>query len=222
MAKKRKIQKYSEAQLIAIFGLEKIRQATPLMLRWLETTTTFSPYEQDTFSRILAQAVENIDAWAEEDLKMNFIAFVLELADLKSSKSIRTFFDKTIEAEREGYFLKVKSDFMMGKGILDMLQTPYFHFQAGGEPQYKKDKDPNGDPLAQLLEAFLIAQVLNKNQNPIYGCYVIGRFWYFVIIEGKEYCVSESFDSTKEKDLSKIIAILRHFKHILVTELIGD
>jgi hypothetical protein len=217
MGKKKKIQKYSEAQLISIFGLDKTRQATPQMLRWLGTTTVLSAYEQETFSRILAQAIENIDAWAEEDLKMNFIAFILELANLKSSKYIRTFFDKTIEAERDGFFLKVKSDFMIGKGILDMLQVPYFHFQ-----EYKKEKDPNGDPLAQLLEAFLIAQVLNKNQKPIYGCYVIGRFWYFVIMEEKQYCISEAFDSTKADSLLQIIAVLRHFKQILETELIVD
>ncbi|SFE82185.1 hypothetical protein [Thermoflexibacter ruber] len=207
--------RYSEAELIALFGLDKTKIATPLMQEWLMSQTTLLDYEQKLFDSILHHALENIEAWSEEDLKMNFIAFVLELSHLKSSKHIRTFFDKTIEAEIEGHFLKVKSDFMIAKGILDLVQKPYFHFQ-----EYKKERDPHGDPLAQLIEAFLIAQAINQDDKPIYGGYVVGRFWNFVIIEGKQYCVSEAYDSTKQKELMQIIAILRKFREILETRLL--
>ncbi len=150
---------------------------------------------------------------------MNFIAFVLDLANLKTNEKFRTYFEKTVEATVEGHYLKVKSDFMIAKGILDMVKVPYFHFQVGGTPQYKKDKDPNGDPTAQLIEAFLIAQEKNKNGKPMYGLYVIGRFWYFVVMEGKNYCVSKAYDSTDKEDLLEIIAILRKFRVILETVL---
>lgn len=63
---------------------------------------------------------------------------------------------------------------------------------------------------------------LNKNHKPIYGCYVIGRFWYFVIMEEKQYCISEAFDSTKADSLLQIIAVLRRFKQILETELLDN
>jgi hypothetical protein len=56
----------------------------------------------------------------------------------------------------------------------------------------------------------------------MYGAYIIGRFWYFVTMEGKEYCVSKAFDSTEEMGLMHIIAVLRHFKVILETVLIVD
>lgn len=200
---------------MALFGLDKTKRATPLMQEWLNTQTTLLDYEQKLFDSILQNALENIEAWSEEDLKMNFIAFVLELSYLKSSKYIRTFFDKTIEAEVEGHFLRVKSDFMIAKGILDLIQKPYFHFQ-----EYKKERDPQGDPLAQLIEACLIAQAMNQNDKPIYGGYVIGRFWNFVIMEGKQYCISEAYDSTKPKDLLQIIAVLRKFREILETRLL--
>jgi len=214
MAKRKKEQTYSEAQLISLFGLDKTKVATPLMQRWLDSSVALDIYEQTLFRKVLQNAIDNIEAWAEEDLKMNFIAFILDLANMRSSKYIRTFFDKTIEAEVEGYYLKTKTDFIMGRGILDMLQTPYFHFQ-----EYKKEKDPNGDPLAQLIEAFLIAKTLNKDNKPLYGCTVVGRLWYFVTMEGKNYCISAAFDSTKEQDLLQIIAILRKFRVILETEL---
>ncbi len=51
---------------------------------------------------------------------------------------------------------------------------------------------------------------------------VVGETWKFVIMEGKDYCVSESYSCVKKDDLLKIIAILRKFKHILMTRLIFD
>jgi hypothetical protein len=44
--------------------------------------------------------------------------------------------------------------------------------------------------------------------------------WHFVLMEGKEYCISKSFSATEKDDLLKIIAILRKFRHILFTRLI--
>jgi hypothetical protein len=66
---------------------------------------------------------------------------------------------------------------------------------------------------------FAATQAINKNDKPMYGAYIIGRFWYFVTMEGKEYCVSKAFDSTEEVGLMQIIAVLRHFKVILETTL---
>ncbi len=211
----KKIKQFSEAELIDIFELKRTKFDAPLLKEWLDAETELNANEQATFDQILHNAAQFIDAWAEEDLKMNFIAFVIQLAHLQGNETIRTFFDKTIEATVDGHFLKTKTDFMIAKGILDLAKTPYFHFQG-----YKKDKDPNGDPVAQLIEAFLIAQEKNKNGKPIYGCYVIGRFWYFVTMEGKSYCVSKSFDCTDYADLVQIIAVLRKFKMILETRLL--
>jgi len=146
---------------------------------------------------------------------MNFIAFVIRLAGLKATQTIRTFYDKTIFATVEGIFLKTTTDFMIAKGILDLAKNPYFHFQ-----EYKREKDPHGDPMAQLVEAFLIAQEINKNGKPLYGCCVVGRFWYFVVMQEKNYCVSMVYDCTDEKSLQQIIAILRKFEEVLLTRLI--
>ena len=73
---------------------------------------------------------------------------------------------------------------------------------------------------SQLLEAFLIGQTKNEKPIPLYGVEIIGGTWRFVIIEGKDYCISQSFDATNKEDLLQIIAILRKFKHILFTRLI--
>jgi hypothetical protein len=214
MAKTTK-KKWSEAELIDVFGLNKIKFTQPLLTEWLDASTTLNSIEQIMFDKIINAALHSIEDWNEEDLKMKFIAFVIDLSNLGSNAIFNTYFEKNIDATVQGHYLKVKTDFMIAKGVLDMVKVPYFHFQ-----EYKRDKDPNGDPLAQLIEAFLIAQEKNNNQKPLYGCYVIGRFWYFVVMHHTDYCVSQAYDCTKRPDLMDIIAILRKFKFILETRLL--
>jgi hypothetical protein len=215
MARRNKVRIWSEAQLIDVFNLKKIKRPTSLMQEWLDAQTAFNETEKVLIQQLCDEALENIEAWAEEDLKMNFIAFVIKLAGLKATKTIRTFYDKTICATVEGIYLKTKTNFMMAKGVLDLMKNPYFHFQ-----EYKRDKDPHGDPMAQLVEAFLCAQEINQNGKPLYGCCVVGQFWYFVTMEKKEYCVSMAYDCTDEEDLQKIIAILRKFETVFLPQLI--
>jgi hypothetical protein len=215
-SKRNKLKKYSEGEIAIAFNLLKLDELSSILHSWLNTHTTLDIFEEHLFKKILKDAKINMTSWNEEELKMYFISYIIDLSNLRSSKNIRSFFERTIDAEVEGIYLKTKTDFMIAKGLLDVMQNPYFHFQ-----EYKKDKDPNGDPLGQLLEAFLIAQAINKNDKPMYGAYIIGRFWYFVTMEGKKYCVSPSYDSTKEVELMQIIAVLRHFKVILETTLLN-
>jgi hypothetical protein len=55
----------------------------------------------------------------------------------------------------------------------------------------------------------------------MYGCEVMGKLWNFVILEEKSYCLSESYDCTKQEDLLKIIAMLREFKRLLTTHFLN-
>ncbi|TAE18110.1 MAG: hypothetical protein EAZ95_05070 [Bacteroidetes bacterium] len=217
MAKKKNIQNakesiWKEGDLIETFHLKPIRkQKTLLMQAWIDSPLpTLDVHEQAIFDSKINRAIEQINGWSEEDLKMKFICYILDLGGLNDEEGIVTYFDKTISAVVEGVPLTVKTDFMLAKGTLDVFHTPYFHFQ-----EYKPNKNPSGDSMAQLLMAFLIAQVANNNQKPLYGIEVIGKQWTFVLLEGKEYCVSETFTATNRDDLLKIIGILRQFRRIL-------
>jgi hypothetical protein len=206
-----------EADLILLFNLKRIVEyQTPLMQEWLTVENpTFNVGEQYNFDKKYKEAVNNISAWSEEDLKVKFISAIVELGHLEGGNGIVTFFDKQISATVEGILLTVKADFMMAKGLLNVMQNPYFHFQ-----EYKPKANPKGEPMAQLLEAFLIAQVKNKDtEMPLYGVEIIGDSWRFVIMESKEYCISDTFSSTNKDDLLQIIAILRKFRWILETRL---
>jgi hypothetical protein len=141
---------------------------------------------------------------------MKFISKVLDLGGLEDNEQVMSYFDKTISGTVENIKLTVKSDFMLAKGTLDYFRTPFFHLQ-----EYKPYKNPSGDSMAQLLEAFLIAQVKNNNQHPLYGVEIMGGNWRFVTMMGKEYCVSDIYNSLDREQLLKIIAILRKFGEIL-------
>lgn len=211
----KRTKQYGEAQLIDIFQLTRLvgNQSSALMQSWLDCETTLNQGEQYLFDLIFADACQNIDGWHEEDLKMKFICFVLRLGNLVDNERFHAYFERTIESTIDGHFLKVKTDFMLAKGILDMPQIPYFHFQ-----EYKRQTDPNGNPVAQVLEAMLIAQTLNANNQPIYGAYVIGKFWNFIVLENRTYSLSKTFDCTEHDDLLKIIAVLRKFNQLLTSK----
>lgn len=144
---------------------------------------------------------------------MRFISFVLDLGDLTDDKNIATFFGKQLKGIVEGISLSVKSDFMLAKGFMNIYQAPYFHFQ-----EHKPQINSSGEPMAQLLEAFLIAQERNHRNGtkiPLYGCGIVRKQWCFVTMEQKQYCISSIYDFTNREELLQIIAILRRFKAIL-------
>lgn len=208
---------WREGELIETFHLIRIASyQTPLMKEWLEAVVPeFNEAERYYFDRTHLRGANKIVGWSEEDLKMKFIAPILELGLLVENDHIVTFFDKIISATVENINLRVKADFMIAEGTFNVFRQPYFHFQ-----EYKPQINPTGEPMAQLLEAFLIAQTKNKKELPLYGVEVIGKQWTFVTMEGKEYCISKAFDSTDKESLIKIIAILRKFKEILETRLL--
>ena len=214
MAKKKD---WREGEIVLAFNLKKITgNPTPTMQEWLKTDILqLTDTEQDNFTNAHQKCVKYLSTWGEEDLKMKFISPILELGKLMEDEKFASFFDKKLAATVQGYALSVKADFVVAKGLMDFMQKPYFHFQ-----EYKPSKNPTGDSMAQILEAFLIAQVINDDGKPLYGCEVIGGIWTFITMEKDSYCVSEIFDSRRKDDLLQIIAILRKFRHILETKLL--
>ena len=213
-----KIKSYTEVELIKMFDLSRLTGNFDyeLMSAWVAAVSIeLDVFETKIFDKLYKNAQRNLIGWQEEDLKMQFISPVLILGQIEDTDSYSNFFERTIDATVDGYYLKTKTDFMVAKGNLGVHEAPYFHFQ-----EYKPFKNPSGDSMGQLLEAMLIGQQKNDNGKPMYGCEIIGKYWNFVILQHRTYCVSDAYDCTKKADLMQIIAILRKFKYILDTELI--
>ena len=89
-------------------------------------------------------------------------------------------------------------------------KLPFFAFN-----EYKKETNPDGDPGGQALAAMLVGQQQNQstdNNFPIYGGYIIGRNWFFMVLEGEKYAVSKAFQSTEYEEALQILRILYQLK----------
>lgn len=127
MARKKE---WREGEIILTFKLNKIdRHHTPIMEEWLSVSDPeFDTVEKGIFERLLHKATK-VSVWTEENLKMKFISPILELGHVLDSDNFVSFFDKLLESEVQGYKLSVKVDFLIGSGLLDYMETPYFPFQ---------------------------------------------------------------------------------------------
>ncbi len=201
-----------EPNLARRFGLTRVFEDTPLLVEWLNATGSINERDLSILVESQAKLIENADSWNEEELKMQFISLVMFIA--KFSNLIRIYYDREISETIEGEFLLCKSDMMLSKGIGELIETPYFFMH-----EYKREKKYSGDPVGQMLGGMLIAQAKNADNKPIYGCYVQGRHWYFSILEGKKYIISEGFISSKMSEVQQIIFILRKLNTIILERL---
>lgn len=216
MAKKQKSLELLEPILIETFGLEQIEEANmPLLQEWLGINMSDKNLnDAETYMLNMAhkKLAKNMSSWNEEELKMNFISIIIALAEFNDP--INTYYDREISAMVEGIFMNCKADMMLSKGIGELIKTPYFFLH-----EYKREKKYSGDPIGQMLGGMLIAQAKNNNDKPIYGCYVQGRYWYFSVLEGKKYVISNSFNASELDEALQIIFILRKLKAIILERL---
>lgn len=212
MAKKSAIE-LSEPLLAKTIGLDRIYELLPGLDVLLQATGILNEQDKSLLHQVRRQLIENADSWNEEELKMQFISMVMFLANF--GKPIRTYYDREISATVDGIYISCEADMLLSKGIGELIETPYFFLH-----EYKREKRYSGDPVGQMLAGMLVSQAKNNNNRPMYGCYVQGRFWFFSVLEGKQYVVSQSLDATDEAMAERLILILRNLKKIILETLI--
>lgn len=74
---------------------------------------------------------------------------------------------------------------------------------------------PNGDPAGQVLAAMLAGQAVNNGAFPIYGCYVVGRDWYFMALDRLDYATTKGHNALDTDELFDIFRILRALKQLV-------
>ncbi len=60
-----------------------------------------------------------------------------------------------------------------------------------------------------------LAKIGYTNPQPVYGAYVVGRHWYFIVLDVKIYGESLAYDATKKDELMQIVAILKKTKVLI-------
>jgi hypothetical protein len=212
MAKKTSIE-LSEPLLVRAIGLTRLRYATPTLERVFDVKGELSESEKALLHKVRIRLIDNADSWNEEELKMQFISMIMFLADFESP--IRSYYDREIAEMVGDTFISCKADMLLSKGIGELIETPYFFLH-----EYKREKKYSGDPVGQMLAGMLVGQAKNSNNKPMYGCYVQGRFWFFSVLDEKEYVISQSLDATDEVMAEKLVLILKNLNKIILETLV--
>ena len=176
---------------------------------WVSTTQPLNDFYMASVQHFCKNLQENVWHWNEQDLSMHFIGPMFSLTQFTVFYRFNLFAQRTISAVVQGIELGGRTDEIIASGYREP-ETPFFAIN-----EYKKETDPDGDPAGQALAAMLVGQELNKKEGvdlPIYGCYIRGRNWFFMVLEGNEYAISKAFDSTEIEDAYQILRILFQLK----------
>jgi hypothetical protein len=201
-----------EGLIVKTFGLKNVLDGFPLLDAWLTVENDLDEQTIQELEKRRLRLRKRVNGWNEETLKMKFIAFILDMVDYDTD-DLEGVFDAELKGIVQNKHLSVVADYALCSYTFDFKEQPYFYFH-----EYKPRKKTK-DPFAQLLLAMLIAQEKNEVQRPLYGCAVVGELWYFMILDGKTYSISNGYVAANADDLQTILLILRKFKHILMTEL---
>ena len=186
--------KFEEVELT--FGIKQTYDH-PLLIDWLAIEKKPSEEDSQMLEKLRYSLFRSINAYNEEELKMAFIAPLLYLIPFEET-GLRFFADRPFSFE---YGQDETGNALVAAGRVDWLLA-----QGRQEPreprvflhEYKREVEATGDPLGQLLIAMVGAQRQNTEDLPLYGCYVLGRNWFFVILEDRQYAVSRAYDATQE------------------------
>jgi hypothetical protein len=196
---------WTQQEMEKFFGLTR-HSTHPTLQHWL--TITLPPayaipsWQTELLAAKQREAIELIDSWSEQELLLRYISFILEFAHF-SHERYQPFAQRPLKAEIHAIWLSGMVDFMVASGKYEP-EAPYFLLHEYKRSRFGYDQDPVG----QLLATMVAAQVLNTNEQPIYGAYIIGRLWYFVILEQRDYAISLPYDSTRD-ELYDILRILK-------------
>lgn len=174
---------------------------------WMTSSASPSPDEQSQLARLQEKLQDRVWDWNEEELKVYFIIPLLELVDF-NAPHYHPFLDRELSAHFHDDIVAGSVDFMVASGKRSP-KSPYFFLH-----EYQKEHDSSNDPLGQLMIAMVSAQLLNQDGHPVYGAYVMGRYWHFTLLDGRDYAVHTGLNACDE-ELHRIFGVLKNTKALI-------
>lgn len=214
--KAKSFEQWTREEVENTFGIKR-NNDLDILKKWLNTSYQLTEKELEFLSELQKGLINDLDLYNEDELKFFFISDVLKLVKFKT-ETYRAFTQRQMEFTTQ----TVDNQTITVSGIVELVvatgkqtpQKPFFFLQ-----EFKQSLRRTNDPLGQLLIAMMAAQVQNNNGKAIYGCYVLGEHWHFVVLDNKEYGASVSYNVTKPKELEQMICILKEQKRYIETEL---
>jgi hypothetical protein len=186
----------------------KVLPSSSLLDEWLSAQSIITKEETARLEELRQNLLQNADNWNEEELKMMFIGPLLESVKIKG-ENFRTFYDRSINVNVNDIPLSGTLDMVVATGF-QVPKKPFFCVH-----EYKQELKRDNDPKGQLLVEMIALQAINQSENPIYGCYVLGRNWFFVVLKDKQYAISDAFVATQE-DIFAIFKMLKKVKEYII------
>ena len=203
---------FSTPDLINRFNIKRIMK-DPILQCWLTMPVEIAESTQTKLEELRDEVDTYELFYNQATLEWFFLIPLLRLVNYRT-EHYRSFVEMPLRGEVEGVKMRGTVDFMVAAGEIEPT-APYFFLH-----EYKKEKGTADDVLAQLLSAMLVAQERNDNGKPIYGCYMIGRLWHFVVLNKKEYSISQGNIASTTQGITEIYTALVNMKKIIETELI--
>jgi hypothetical protein len=197
-------------QLDKAFGLKQIWECDVLK-QWEHSNVEINDFEKTNLLHLQKSLMRGGRAWNETELENKFISPLIMTADI-DDEQIGYFLERSLTGVVGDYELTGIVDGMIATGIRNP-QIPYFCFH-----EYKRSIENQGTPDAQVLAAMLVAREQNQNKPPIYGLFVVGLVWNFIILIDNQYCISRTYLADNE-DIFAIFKMIKALKAIVHSQL---
>jgi hypothetical protein len=146
--------------------------------------------------------------WNEVELENKFISPLMMFAKI-DDEQIGYFLERPLSAVVGDYQLSGIVDGMIATGFREP-EIPLFCMH-----EYKRSLENQGAPDAQVLAAMLVARELNPQPHPMYGLYVIGFYWHFIVLDGQHYCISKTYKADDE-EIFILFKMLKNLKSLII------
>jgi len=188
------------------FGLSQTD--LPELDGWIDVTVFITDKEREQLNILSHNFNKYYKNWNEDELKMQFIAPLLMIVDYYVG-AYMPFSQRNLAVVVKDWEISGSVDWMLSKGK-QTPRKPYFFLH-----EYKREVSPDGDPQGQLLAEMFVAQQLNQDNLPIYGCYVVGKDWTFIALKDLYYSVSRPYQANEAPDFDVIFKALKQIKTLL-------
>jgi hypothetical protein len=209
---KKSFKHWTQDEISLTFGITKV-QKLPALEQWLEDSKLLavSDIESQKLFALQQYAIDFFDTWNETELREKFVIKLLDSVNFDEIKhQFNSFAERYLSATIGKHTLYGFVDWMVATGVREP-RHPYFFMH-----EFKQEENAGKDGRGQLLAILLATQRLNQDGQPVFGCFILGRFWFFMALEGNEYAISSSFDVEKNHELLAILKILKQQKEMIL------
>lgn len=195
-------------QVEQAFGLTRLR-TLPFLEGVKKLSLPDTHPEKERLESYRLEVFDYIDTWNEDEYKFSFISPFLKLVSFNTPYyKVFTQRPMSVKYDNDTKTSTGNVEFMLARGK-QTPQKPHFFLH-----EYKPEKNRDNDPLGQLLIAMVASQKINQDDAPIYGFYVNGRNWFLVVLDGKNYAVSNPYVVTSN-DIFTLFAVLLHIRDLM-------